>query len=119
MKLLIILFIVALYGCKESEKEPNNWTIRSVINGDTFYQLNRVPLTLSEATEIIKRSPSDRIQTIVPWSDAYEVWTKGTQPYLVDTVYIHDTIYRTKVMHINSANSVIIGGDSNSPINQN
>lgn len=119
MKYLSIILLVLFCRCKESEKEPNNWTIRSVINGDTFYQLNRVPLTLSEATDIIKRSPSDRTQTIVPWSDAYEVWTKGTQPYLVNTVYIHDTLYRTKVTHINSAKSVIIGGDSNSPINQN
>lgn len=36
----------------------------------------------------------------------------------VDTIHIHDTIYIRKTTHINSAKSVIIGGDNNQPINQ-
>jgi hypothetical protein len=36
-----------------------------------------------------------------------------------DTIFIHDTIYRTKVTHINHSNSIIIGGDSNGEIIQN
>ena len=37
---------------------------------------------------------------------------------IFDTVYIHDTIYRTKTVNIDNAKSVTIGGDSNGDIIQ-
>lgn len=97
MKYLSIILLVLFCGCKE-KKDSQFWGLKA---GDTIY----IPFNRPSDTIYVR---CDTVLHLHGYMNCY-----------IDLSRIHDTIYRTKVTHINSAKSVIIGGDSNSPINQN
>lgn len=97
MRLLFILFVFSLCGCKDQPATAE------------FYHPILAPAHPVDTLDFY--SGDDSLVHFHGYGNCYV-------RFHADTVFIHDTLYRNKITHINSAKSVIIGGDSNSPINQ-
>ncbi len=52
----------------------------------------------------------ERKETQTSTPTLQQVGTEGSIIITHDTVYVHDTVYKTKVTHIDKANTVWIGG---------
>lgn len=71
MRQHLILFLALLAISCSAKEDKQGYTVQSFYKGDTFYLMNRKPLTLAEAKEICKNSTM--VSRPYPWDSA---WTK-------------------------------------------